>query len=206
MNPNLEPKNGVKERILSVARALFIEHGYSATSVRSIAMASETNVALIHYYFESKYNLFEIVFEEAFDVLVQRLFLVFHSPLSFPALIEAWVNSYYEVLVEYPQIPIFILNEISQNPEQLARRIQRYKPDELFVQIEVRIQQEINRGTIRSVPPLDLALTVLSMSVFPFMFGEFATRVAGRTREEYNVVLMQHKQQVVQFILHALQP
>ena len=63
----------VKDRILEVARKLFIKNGYNGTSVRDISTASNTNIAHIKYYFDSKYNLFEIIFEEAFDVLVKRI-------------------------------------------------------------------------------------------------------------------------------------
>ncbi len=47
-----------KEAILSAARAQFAEHGYGATTVRSVAAAASVNPALIHHHFGTKEQLF----------------------------------------------------------------------------------------------------------------------------------------------------
>jgi AcrR family transcriptional regulator len=47
-----------KEAILSAARAQFAEHGYAATTVRSVAATAAVNSALVHHYFASKDQLF----------------------------------------------------------------------------------------------------------------------------------------------------
>lgn len=47
-----------KDEILACARGQFAEHGYNATTVRSIAAAAAVNPALIHHYFGSKDRLF----------------------------------------------------------------------------------------------------------------------------------------------------
>lgn len=196
----------VKGRILTVARDLFIEKGYNKTSIRDIAAASETNVAMVNYYYHSKYNLFEIIFEESLNVLIKRIFRILDSDKPFFELIDLWITSYYETLQEYPQIPIFILNEINQNPERLTERIQQREPYNVFVKISQRIKEESLKGTIRETPPLDFLLNVLSLCIFPFIFGPLATKVAERSMQEYHEVLMQHKNYVVEFVINALKP
>jgi AcrR family transcriptional regulator len=47
-----------KARITQAARALFLEHGYQATTVRAIAAAAGVDSALISYHFGSKQGLF----------------------------------------------------------------------------------------------------------------------------------------------------
>ncbi len=46
-------------RILNAARDLFAEQGFNGTSTRAIAEASQVNLAMIHYYFGSKEQLYE---------------------------------------------------------------------------------------------------------------------------------------------------
>ncbi len=92
-------------------------------SIRDIAAASGANVAHVKYYFNSKANLFEIIFDEAFEILVKRIFTTLGSDIPFLEMIEKWINIYYEILPEYPQIPIFILNEINHSPN--ANQINR---------------------------------------------------------------------------------
>lgn len=197
-------KSDVSDRILNAARELFVKHGYTGTSIRDIATASGTNIAHVKYYFESKYNLFEIIFDEAFDVLVKRVFLTLGSDMPFLEMIESWINIYYEILPKYPQIPIFILNEISHSPDTLINKIIKRNPEKIFTKLSDKIEEEVKKGTIRETPAIDLALNVLSLSVFPFMFEGLATRVANKSVAEYNVILKEHKKYVVEFVLNAL--
>lgn len=53
--------NLTKERILDTAERLFSEHGYAATSLRSIIAEAEVNLAAVHYHFHSKEALLEAV-------------------------------------------------------------------------------------------------------------------------------------------------
>jgi len=196
----------VKERILLVARDLFIHNGYNSTSIRDIATASGTNVAMVNYYYHSKYNLFEIIFDEALNVLMKRIFTAVSSDKTFFDVVGHWIDSYYETLMEYPQIPIFILNEINQNPERLTERVLRHEPLQIYFALSARVEKEVQKGTIRSIPPLDLILNVLSLCVFPFVFGRMATKVAGKTQNEYNEMLDDHKKYVKEFVISALRP
>ncbi|HUD98097.1 MAG TPA: TetR/AcrR family transcriptional regulator [Bryobacteraceae bacterium] len=53
--------NHTKERILDTAEQLFAEHGYAATSLRSIIAQAGVNLAAVHYHFHSKQALLEAV-------------------------------------------------------------------------------------------------------------------------------------------------
>lgn len=196
----------VKKRILKEAKILFIKNGYNGTSIRDIAKASETNIAMVNYYFQSKYNLFEIIFEEAIDILTQKIFLTLGSDIPFFELIETWINTYYEILFEYPQIPLFILNEVSRNPEKLTTRIKSKNPLQAFETIAKRIEDESAKGTIKETPSADFLLNVLSLSLFPFMFGELAMALMDVSREKYSELIANHKKYVVEFTINALQP
>lgn len=194
----------VKGRILDVARDLFIKNGYKGTSIRDIASASGTNVAMVNYYFHSKYYLFEIIFEEAFSRLQHKLFSTLVSDLPFFELIETVIDSYYEMLMEYPQIPIFILNEVNQNPERLSERIRTMGPYDVFLKMSERIKEEEERGGIKETPPLDLLLNILSLCVFPFIFKNLGSNVANVSQEEYSAMIENHKKYVVEFVINAL--
>lgn len=196
----------VKSRILKEAKTLFIKNGYNGTTIRDIAKASETNVAMVNYYFQSKYNLFEIIFEEAIEILTQKIFLTLGSDMPFFELIETWINTYYEILFEYPQIPMFILNEVSLNPQRLTTRIKSKNPFQAFEQIAKRIEDETAKGTIIKTPSADFLLNIISLSLFPFMFGELAMALMDVSREKYNELITNHKKYVVEFTINALQP
>lgn len=196
----------VKDKIQKEAQKLFIKNGFKGTSIRDIAKASETNVAMVNYYFQSKYNLFEIIFEDALEVLTRRIFETITSDLPFFELIETWINTYYEILFEYPQIAAFILNEVSLNPERLTQRIKNRNPYSSYNKIDERIQEEVKKGTIRETPTADFLLNILSLCMYPFMFGNLAKTLMEIPQEIYDGLIENHRKYVVEFTINALKP
>src|SRR5258708_33735099 len=50
-----------KTRILDAAESLFMEHGFEATSLRSLTTAASVNLAAVNYHFGTKEDLFQAV-------------------------------------------------------------------------------------------------------------------------------------------------
>ncbi len=60
-------------KIIQASDRLFGEVGFDASTVQKIAELSQTNKALIHYYFKSKENLFICVIDHYFEELTKAL-------------------------------------------------------------------------------------------------------------------------------------
>jgi AcrR family transcriptional regulator len=72
--PLVVPPRGAiatKTRILDAAEALFMEHGFEATSLRSITATAEVNLAAVNYHFGSKEELFQAVLTRRLDPMNQ---------------------------------------------------------------------------------------------------------------------------------------
>ena len=201
----IEQSPGVKERILDSAKGLFTEKGYAGRAC-AIAAAANANVAHVKYYFGSKAKLFEIIFDEAFDILIERVSGIVDSNLPFEEMIEMWITTYYDLLPRYPQIPMFVLSEINRSPEGLVKKISQKNPGKLLTLLSERMDAEVGRGAIRPVAVLDLGLSILSLCIFPFMFGGYITRTVSISEEGYNALLKEHKEHVIDFVLRGLQP
>jgi len=61
-----------KERILDAAEAMFMEHGFEATSLRAITTAAGVNLAAVNYHFGSKEELFQAVLTRRLDPMNQQ--------------------------------------------------------------------------------------------------------------------------------------
>jgi AcrR family transcriptional regulator len=61
-----------KARMLDAAEALFMEHGFEATSMRAITAAAAVNLAAVNYHFGSKEELFEAVLTRRLDPMNQQ--------------------------------------------------------------------------------------------------------------------------------------
>ena len=56
-----------KTRILDAAEGLFMEHGFEATSLRSLTASAGVNLAAVNYHFGSKEELFQAVLTRRLD-------------------------------------------------------------------------------------------------------------------------------------------
>ncbi len=91
--------NHTKERILDTAERLFAEHGYAATSLRSIIADAGVNLAAVHYHFHSKEALLEaVILRRSVPANNQRLALLDQfekeavgNPIPLEKVIEAFV-------------------------------------------------------------------------------------------------------------------
>src|SRR5881409_1879815 len=67
------PKSSAtQEKILDAAEALFMEHGFEATSLRLITAAAAVNLAAVNYHFGSKEELFQSVLTRRLDPMNQE--------------------------------------------------------------------------------------------------------------------------------------
>ncbi|MEO5694039.1 MAG: TetR/AcrR family transcriptional regulator [Usitatibacter sp.] len=61
-----------KTRILDAAEELFMEHGFEATSLRSLTSAASVNLAAVNYHFGTKEELFQTVLTRRLDPMNQE--------------------------------------------------------------------------------------------------------------------------------------
>lgn len=191
--------------ILDAARKVFLENGFDGTSMQMIASESGINKALLHYYFRSKDRLFESVFIEAFAHMVPNLMKIFASEAEFQVKIRGFVDAYISALLEYPQIPLFILRELHRNPQRVVELIKStgLNPD-LFIAM---VQKEISAGNIRDIDPYQLLVNLLALCIFPFaarpMIQGFIFKNDAQAYQEF---LEKRKKEVAEFIINALKP
>jgi AcrR family transcriptional regulator len=194
----------VQQKIADTARELFVKKGFKGTTVRDIATLSGTNVAMVNYYFRSKEDLFNAIFEEAFSILMQKVFSLMDSDLPFFELIRKWVSSYFDTLIEYHDLPVFVLTELAYNPGKLKDAFRLKNPYQLYARLAIRINEEEKKGTIRTFSLPDFFLNVISLSVFPFLAKPMITQFLHLSEKDYLELLDHHREFVADFIIRAI--
>jgi AcrR family transcriptional regulator len=116
--------------VLDVARSMFAELGYEATTNRAIAEASGITPGAIYHYFDSKAELYAAVYEEIYDRVFSRLeeAIVGHGTLM--AQFAAALVAAGELNVQDPTLPAFdrgVSAEAKRHPEldELLRPLRR---------------------------------------------------------------------------------
>src|SRR5574344_1578448 len=110
-------KDCMEGQILSVAKDLFLEKGFSGVSTTDIAAKAGCNQALVHYYFRTKSNLFKIVFKDVLSQLEEKIFTSYNRGASFEEKITEIIDVHFSMLQENPYLPMFLMNEISNNKD-----------------------------------------------------------------------------------------
>lgn len=116
-----------EEKIKEAARTIFHQKGYAATRTRDIAEAAGVNLALLNYYFRSKEKLFNIIMSETLGRFMEKIRLIFNDPGStLEEKIGMITSQYIDLLIDEPEIPLFIISEVRTNPELLLEKLRFY--------------------------------------------------------------------------------
>lgn len=170
----------VREALLEGARKLFLARGFASVSIRQVAAEAGTSTAAIHYHFGDKLGLYRAMLDEAFAPVAEAL-----QRLGAPASAEraglAEVTRLYAgMLAANPWVPALIVQEVLAEGGQFrAQFIERFA-GRLAPLVVGIIEREQAQGTIR--PDLDprlVALSAMSLTVFPFLALPVTSRVLG---------------------------
>src|ERR1700733_9916653 len=109
-----------EEKLKEAARVVFTRKGYAATTVRDIAAEANINLALVNYYFRSKEKLFELIMAETIQKLFEKIKPIINDEsTTVTEKIENIVDHYLDMLIENPDLPLFIVNEIMSGSNKL---------------------------------------------------------------------------------------
>ncbi|MBC7828633.1 MAG: TetR/AcrR family transcriptional regulator [Chitinophagaceae bacterium] len=156
--------SSTEEKIKQAARIVFTRKGYAATRTRDIAEEAGLNLALLNYYFRSKEKLFELIMMEK----VQKLFgilapLVNDPNTSLEEKVDRLTNNYFVMLTQNPDLPLFVLSEIRSHGSPFGEKVQVGK-----LLRESHLMKQVTERR-PDLDPLQVAMTLLGMIVFPFI-------------------------------------
>ncbi len=161
-----EKKNelSTEEKILEAARKVFMEKGYAGARTRDIAKEADINLALLNYHFRSKKKLFEqIVYEKVVQLFGAVLPIFIDDEMDVKEKTEKIVNIYTDLLMENPDLPIFVLSEIRSNPTKFLNIFQEGNP--IMQSAFIEKIRELKPG----INPFHFTINLLSMILFPYI-------------------------------------
>ena len=169
----MERNQNIEKRILWVAERLFLEKGFSGTSTTEIAKTVGCNQALIHYYFRTKEKLFWDVFAPKVEQVLEYLDAPLDESIDFIERIRNVIDFYFGILELDERLAPFIVKELIMNPERWDKFRDRYLRNEsrssAFNRFENMVNEEIEKGTIRQIRPIDLLMNIMSLTISAFI-------------------------------------
>lgn len=192
-----------EKQILEAAKQVFQERGFAGARMQEIADKAGINKSMLHYYFRSKDNLFQTVFQKSIRQFFPKIFEVLNSGLAFHPKINKLVETYYQMFKEQPHLPRFIIHEMNQHPDRFKQFVSSIGI-EIPEQFIKQIRTEIEAGTMKEIDPREFIINTIGMCVFPLIARPMIETVFGMNDEQYQQFLEHRKKELPKFILNAV--
>ncbi|OFY86326.1 MAG: TetR family transcriptional regulator [Bacteroidetes bacterium RIFCSPLOWO2_12_FULL_35_15] len=189
-----------EEKIKNAARKVFTQKGYAGTKTRDIAEEAGINLALLNYYFRSKEKLFDIIMLESFQEFMRSMISVFNDEkTSLEKKIESMVSNYIDLLIKQPDIPLFILSELRNNPNEIVKKmsLDNNLMKSFFMK---QIQQAIKEEKISDISPVHFFMNMMSLTVFPFVASPMLKNLGDLQQKDFDKLMQERKKLIPKWI------
>jgi TetR/AcrR family transcriptional regulator len=173
----------VRQELLGAARALFLKYGYRAVSSRQIAAAAGANTAMIRYYFGGKPGLYREMLEGVLEGLRAQIDAMTTDPsrADLGEIMAANARNW----AANPWLAGLIVREVLAPDGTLRPIFLKEVAGRIVPVVEAIVTREIERGRLRAdLDPKLAMLTMVSLSVFPFLALPVTSRVFGVQLDE----------------------
>jgi len=184
-----------EQKIVASAEKLFYRKGKAGTSMQDIADDAGINRTLLNYYFRSKDQLFEAVFRSALSRFVPNLAAMLRSEMSFQEYVPQLIHTVIDAMLENPQIPIFVLQELSSNPARMPQIVREMGIDPVLA--IKKMEAEKYQGKDGAGDPRQMIINILSLCIFPFAARPVVTEILFQGDDEAYIAAMRERKEIL---------
>lgn len=155
-----------RSEIIEAARIEFFTHGYEGARLQNIANQIGVTKAMIHYYFNTKQELFEHVYSQSINEIFGGLNGIIEKDLPLFKKIEQLVEACLSKSEKYPEVLALVITETGRKPEWL----QPIFDEQLRLELkpfEDELSEAASNYRIAAVDPENLLLNIFSLCYYP---------------------------------------
>jgi TetR/AcrR family transcriptional regulator len=194
-----------EQKIKEAAREVFLAKGFSGCSTREIAKAAGMNVALVNYYFRSKSQLFQLIFNAALEDFTNSMVEVFSTDLSLQDKMRILIDKEYDFLSHHPELPAFIITETNRESGcSIDNAVFFEKITETGIFEECQKAQQT--GEMIEIDIYSLTLLIISNCDFPYMGRNLMKSILNIEDSQMSSLLNSHKEHVKEMLVNYLFP
>lgn len=178
--------NNLEEKIISVAREVFIEKGFDGASMSDIAVRVGINRPTLHYYYRTKDKMFQAVFISIIHSFIPKIQdTIFNDNIPFENKIEKVIDIYIETALNNPYLPLFIIREVNRNAKSFVEAIRSIYIENFLNKVGTVLLQEMECGKIKQVPLRIVFNTFYGLMIFPFLSKDLLFMEPGKTLKDF---------------------
>ena len=197
-----------EQAIMDAAEKEFLDKGYVLAKTTEIAKIAGVNHAMLHYYFRTKENLFDKVFQKKVALLASSFMPMIEEDLPFTEKVIFIIKAHFDFLALNPKLPYFVLNEFLTNKDRLNKFHTLAVPAirTILEKLKSEMDVAVEKGEITNIDPVHLILDIVSLNIFSFVALPIITGVAQSFGKDSKGLLEERKDENVKVILKRLQP
>ena len=192
---NQAKKDQTQELIKQTAKNLFFVKGKFDATTQEIADAAGVNRTLINYYFRSRDNLIQIIFDEAQLVEQEKSKVIQNSDLPFKEKMSQFIEHSLSTSLQYPYLETYIVSQINKGNCQ-KRDIEEDELKKLYEDIE----KEMELGNIEKIKPIQFVLNMISLLVFPSAVRPLLMENLMITDKEFDKIISERKEIILNML------
>lgn len=188
-----------EKKILDAAKKVFEEYGYNGARMQQIADEAGISKASLHYYFRSKENLFDRIFDETMSDFMLIVSTWNNTTEQWDVKLRKFIIEFFTFLKTNSLL--FILIEINRNPELLNRKKPKPKPKAGFISYFENLKQE---GVIKDVNIPLIYIFMHSLCSYPLLNKSLFKRTTGMSEIDFDAFMDTYPEYVADFLINAL--
>jgi AcrR family transcriptional regulator len=154
-----------RTEIIEAARTEFFAHGYEGARLQNISDRIGVTKAMIHYYFNTKKELFVHVYSQSVQEIFGGLDEIIAQDIPLFKKIEQLVEACLKKSEDHPDILTFVITESSRKPDWLQPIFEEQIQLELST-FKKELDEAASNYQIASVDPQNLLLNIFSLCYY----------------------------------------
>lgn len=196
--------SNTEEKILEAAKEVFMKFGLYGSRMQDIADRAGINKALLHYYFRSKEKLFDTVFDNALERYFAQMRVLADTDLTIQERIFKYIDNIIDFFHEYPAMSMFIIKELSIDPEMFQLKVMNLKRGN-GVSILTVLKEGMDAGEIPTFDRVLFMVNLHSLCAYPFIASPIFKVICTKANEEWSHLSnLRLKESVKDFVAQKL--
>ncbi len=192
---NQAKKDQTQELIKDTAKNLIFVKGKFDATTQEIADEAGVNRTLINYYFRSRDNLIQIIFDEAQKVEKEKSEIIMNSDLPLKEKISQFIEGSLSTSLQYPYLETYIVSQINKGNCH-KKDIEKDELDRLYRDIEA----EMELGNIEKMKPIQFVLNMVSLLVFPSAVRPLFMENLMISDKEFDKIISERKEIILNML------
>jgi len=193
-----------EEKIFEAATDVFVDKGMDGARMQDIANHAGINKALLHYYYRTKDQLFNAVFEMIAKKMFKKFAPVFDENLTLEEKIRFFFREHISFLQENPRLPAFLINEVNRHPERIKKILASVDFDGIWLKLYDQHKEELKKYNITQSSMPQIMISIAAISVFPFAAKGILDGILQKTGVGFNGFIEERKKFAADFVINAI--